>query len=99
MTHTTQTVRVSLGDRSYDILVGRGLIAHLGSETAARVAGGKAEGRQAFILSSAAVANRYGTAARESLEAAGFRVHTALIPAGERAKTLGLCQPPLQCPL
>ena len=88
MTHTTQTVRVSLGDRSYDILVGRGLLAHLGMETAARVAGGKAEGRQAFILSSTAIANRYGTAARESLEAAGFRVHTALIPAGERAKTL-----------
>ena len=88
MTHTQQTVRVSLGDRSYDILVGRGLLARLGAETAVRVAGGKAEGRSAFILSSASIANRYGASARESLEAAGFRVHTALIPAGERAKTL-----------
>ncbi len=88
MTNTTQTVRVSLSDRSYDILVGRGLLARLGEETAARVAGGKAAGRSAFILSSAAIANRYGASARESLEAAGFRVHTALIPAGERAKTL-----------
>ena len=88
MTNTTQTVRVSLSDRSYDILVGRGLLARLGEETAARVAGGKAAGRSAFILSSAAIANRYGASARESLEAAGFRVHTALMPAGERAKTL-----------
>ena len=88
MTNPTQIVRVSLADRSYDILVGRGSLALLGTETAARLVGGKAEGRSAFILSSAAVANRYGASARESLEAAGFRVHTALIPAGERAKTL-----------
>ena len=88
MINTTQTVRVSLGDRSYDILVGRGSLARLGAETAARLPGGKAEGRLAVILSSAAIANRYGASARESLEAAGFRVHMALIPAGERAKTL-----------
>ena len=88
MINTTQTVRVSLGDRSYDILVGRGSLARLGTETAARMTGGKAGGRQAFLFSSVAIANRYGASARESLEAAGFRVHTALIQAGERAKTL-----------
>ncbi len=88
MTNTTQTVRVSLGDRSYDILVGRGLLAQLGAETAARVADGKAEGRLAVILSSPAIARRYGIGASASLQAAGFRVHTALIPAGERSKTL-----------
>ena len=88
MTHTTQIVRVSLGDRSYDILVACGALARLGAETAARVAGGGAEGRLAVVLSSPAIANRYGTAARESLEAAGFRVHAALVPAGERSKTL-----------
>jgi 3-dehydroquinate synthase len=84
----TQTVRVNLGNRSYDILVGRGSLARLGSETTSRVAGGTAEGRLAVVLSSPAIARRYGMAARASLEAAGFRIHMALTPAGERSKTL-----------
>ena len=88
MAHTTQTVRVSLGDRSYDILVERGSLARLGTETAARLDGGKAEGRLVVILSNPAIVRRYGAAARESLETAGFRVHMALLPAGERSKTL-----------
>jgi len=88
MINTTQTVHVSLGDRSYDILVGRGALARLGAETAARVAGGKTEGRLAVLLSDHAVSRRYGALARASLEAAGFRVHMALVPAGERFKTL-----------
>jgi len=88
MTNTLQTVHVSLGDRSYDILVGRGALALLGAEMAARVAASKAEGRLAVLLGDPTVAKRYGAAARESLEAAGFRVHTALVPAGERFKTL-----------
>ena len=88
MTNTTQTVHVSLGDRSYEILVGRGALARLGAETAARVAGDRAEGRLAVLLSDPAVSRRYGVSARASLEAAGFQVHTALVPAGERFKTL-----------
>lgn len=88
MTHTEQMVRVNLGDRSYDILVERGSLTRLGTETAARIAGDKAEGHLAVVLSSPAIARRYGAAVHESLEAAGFRVHTALIPAGERSKTL-----------
>ena len=36
---TRRTVRVELGDRSYDILIGPGLIAAAGSEIAARLKG------------------------------------------------------------
>ena len=35
----TETVHVSLGDRSYDILIGSGLIARAGQEIAARLPG------------------------------------------------------------
>ncbi len=51
MSETTHTVPVHLGDRSYDILVERGLLARLGDEMAARLPGGKAEGRLAVIFS------------------------------------------------
>lgn len=88
MINTTQTIRVNLDDRSYDILVGCGSLARLGAETAACLAGGKPEGRLAVLFSSPAIARRYGAAAQKSLEAVGFRVHTALVPAGERSKTL-----------
>ncbi len=82
----TQIVRVSLEGRSYDILVGRGLLSQLGPVLAARL-GGRA-GRLAVLVSSPEIAALYGAAATESLVAAGFRVETALVPPGERTKSL-----------
>ena len=82
----TQTVRVGLEGREYDILVGRGLLSHLGPELAARLGGEAA--RLAVVVSSPEISGLYGDAARESLSAAGFRVETALVPPGERTKSL-----------
>lgn len=82
----TQTVRVGLEGRAYDLLVGCGLLSRLGPETAARLGGGA--GRLAVIVSSPEIAALYGAAATESLHAAGFRVETALVPPGERTKSL-----------
>lgn len=82
----TQTVRVGLEGRSYDILVGRGLLQHLGTELAARLGGGA--GRLAVLVGSPEIAALYGDAAGESLREAGFRVETALLPPGERTKSL-----------
>ena len=83
----TQTVTVNLGSRSYDIIVKRGALGRLGAETAARLGG--ADGRLAVIVSSPDIAQLYGGAATESLNAAGFRTETVLVPAGEASKSLG----------
>jgi len=88
MTQKSHTVHVHLGDRSYDILVERGLLARLGTEVAARVFGGKAEGRQAVIFSDHTIYRRYGKAAAQSLKDAGFEVSVCTIQSGERRKTL-----------
>ncbi len=87
MTQQTHTVTVHLGDRSYDILVGRGLISSLGNEMAARLDQGASSGRQALVVSSPEIAALYGAAVSQSLESAGFQVHSALIPAGEQSKS------------
>ncbi len=81
-----KTVRVGLDGRSYDILVGRGQLSRLGQETAARLGGGI--GRLAVVVSSPEIAAFYGGVLSESLRAAGFRVETALVPPGERTKSL-----------
>jgi len=87
MSQQTYTVPVHLGDRSYDILVGRGLLARLGPDLASRLPRSSAEGRLAMVISSPAIARRYGVGAAYSLEAAGFRVHAVSIPAGEQSKS------------
>lgn len=83
----THTVSVQLSERSYSILVGRGLLSEAGPQIAAAV-GGKPEGRLALVVSSPAIARRYGAATVDSLQAAGFSVAEVSVPAGERAKTL-----------
>ena len=88
MTHITHTVSVQLGDRSYDILVGRGLLASLGAEASARLG----EDRLAVIMSSHSIARLYVRAVRDSLAAAGFRVHIVTIGNGESKKSLGTAQ-------
>jgi len=81
-----QRVRVGLGDRAYDILVGRGLMSQLGQELAVRLDGGA--GRLAVVVSSPEIDALYGAAVSESLRAAGFRVETASVLPGERTKSL-----------
>ncbi len=92
ITQITHIVPVHLGDRSYDILVGRGLLARLGLETAARVADGQAEGRLAVIFSDHRIFRHYGKTAVRSLKDAGFQVHVLTISHGEKRKTLASVQ-------
>ena len=86
MTQTDQTVSVHLGDRSYSIRVGRGLLARLGAELADCLGGAK--GRRVVVVSSPAITRLYGDAAARSLAGAGFDVHAVSVPAGEGSKTL-----------
>jgi 3-dehydroquinate synthase len=79
-------VRVELGDRSYDIVIGSALLGELG----ARVAGVFPVERFArcCIVSDSNVAALYLEAAASSLAGAGVRVDHVVVPAGESSKCL-----------
>ncbi len=78
----TDTVRVALGPRSYDILVGDGLLAEAGARIAA-VTGGRAP----IVVTDSEVAPRHLPALTASLERAGIAAGEPIIlPAGEKTK-------------
>lgn len=77
-------VAVELGERSYEILIDRGLLPKLGSLI--RRALPKAQ--RALIITDTNVAGKYGILAKASLEQAGFATLTAKVPAGEASKSL-----------
>ena len=81
-----QRLSVDLGgaavDRSYDILIGPGLIAAAGRLIAERL-----PGRRAVVLTDSHVGPLYADAMTDSLKAAGIASETLTIPAGEAAKS------------
>lgn len=76
-------VPVSLGERSYSIKIGGGLLAGLGRECARLKLG-----RRAAIITDARVQPLFADTARDSLAAAGFDPVVLTVPAGETAKAL-----------
>ena len=74
------TVPVPLGDRAYDILVGRGLIETAGSRIAALGA------RAAAVVTDEHVGPLYADALARSLEAQGLRVSVITLPPGGGAR-------------
>ncbi len=81
------TVRVNLGDRSYDILIGEGLIAAAGREIAARLPGARVA-----IVTDNNVAAHHAKALVESLDMAGVASTTIAIAPGERSKNFDILQ-------
>jgi 3-dehydroquinate synthase len=77
------TVAVSLGARSYRILIGGGLLKDLGEMCAELPLA-----RRAVIVTNAAVRRLYGAGVKSSLSRAGFNAVFAQVPNGERAKSL-----------
>ena len=75
------TVRVALGERAYDIVIGRGVIASLGARIAAREPGAKAA-----IVVDETVAAMHLPAVQAALAAAGIANSVITVPAGERSK-------------
>lgn len=75
-------VHVPLGERTYDILIGPGLIARAGAEIASRL-----KGRKAAVVTDEHVAPLYLDALVQSLEAAGIASATLVLPAGEKTKS------------
>jgi 3-dehydroquinate synthase len=76
-------LRVELGDRAYDILVGPRLIECAGREMLPLL-----RRRQAIVVSDEIVAGYYLAALRDSLSAAGIAHHAVLVPPGEETKDL-----------
>jgi 3-dehydroquinate synthase len=76
------TVPVALGARSYDIGIGRGLIAELGKRIAALK-----PGASAAIVTDETVAARHLKSAEASLAAAGIRAVPIVVPPGEATKS------------
>lgn len=80
---TARTVAVSLGDRSYDILIGPGLIAGAGREIAARLPAARVA-----IVTDANVAALHLDALRAGLLAGGVGIGAEIVlPAGEKTKS------------
>ncbi|HZV35991.1 MAG TPA: 3-dehydroquinate synthase [Verrucomicrobiae bacterium] len=82
-----RTVNVPLGNRSYEIQIGSGLLAELGANCA-----GLSLGKRCTIISDKNVAPRYAKAAQRSLASAGFEPFLITIPAGEKAKSMKIVE-------
>ena len=79
-----RTVRIALGDRSYDVLIGSGLLVEAGE----RIRALGLTGRVAIVTDDT-VGPLYGARLEESLRKAGFEPTCIEVPAGEASKSLG----------
>ncbi len=81
-TRAPVTVKVDLGPRSYDILIGRGLIKRVGDEILKRL-----PGVRAAIVTDETVAKLHLPELQASLRAKGIDQTTITVPAGEESKS------------
>jgi 3-dehydroquinate synthase len=75
-------VNVPLGERGYDVAIGRGLIDEVGKRVAAL-----RPGAAVAIVSDETVAARYLAQTEAALSAAGVRASRVVVPAGEASKS------------
>lgn len=83
----TTRVPVALGDRSYDILIGSGLLASAGATLASRF-----PGRAVAIVTDATVGDLHAPALEAGLTAAGLRHHRITVPPGEATKRFAMLE-------
>jgi 3-dehydroquinate synthase len=74
-------VQVALGARTYDIVIGRGLLASLGARTKALRPGAKT-----VIVTDETVARHHRAATEQALAAAGIESSAIVVPPGEGSK-------------
>lgn len=82
-----EKVIVGLGDRSYDILIGPGLVERAGVEIAARL-----PGVRAAIVTDENVATAHLPRLTGALDRAGIRASSVVLPAGEKTKSFAALQ-------
>ena len=78
---TYETVRVNLGERSYDVLVGEGLLA----EVAQHISPVLKQDR-VFIVTDENVAPLHLEILEHCLDSAGIQCETLILPAGDQTK-------------
>ncbi len=78
------TVHVALGERSYDILIGDGLL----SGELTRLSAKLKLGRRCAIITDSTVRPLYGATVRDALAGAGLQASLLTVPAGENSKSL-----------
>ncbi len=78
-----KVVRVNLGDRSYSISIGKGVLRKLGA-----LARKCFPGDRALVVTDRNVSPLFGPGAMKSLERAGFEAGLFAVPAGERSKSV-----------
>ncbi len=78
-----QRVRVDLGERSYDILIGRGLLSQ-----AVEYLRPLKLGKHGLIVTDTNVEPRYASVLRDTLGKGGITVEVLSVPAGEASKSL-----------
>ncbi|HEY4429620.1 MAG TPA: 3-dehydroquinate synthase [Paenibacillus sp.] len=80
-----RTINVDLGDRSYPILIGSGLLKDIAHYCAKA---GFSERSPLLVVSDSEVAPRYLPALEEALRSHGYTVVSHIMPAGEASKSL-----------
>lgn len=78
-----RTIKVKLKERSYDIMIGSGILSSLG-----KYIRGLDIGSDAYIITNAAIKKRYGAALEKNLKKYGFGVKFKLVPDTEKSKSL-----------
>lgn len=79
----SRAVRVELGNRSYEVRIGHGLLARAG-----RAIRGVTGAQRAVVVTVPPVGRRYGRALLASLESAGMRSARVTVPDGDASKSL-----------
>ena len=79
------TVNVPLGERAYDIVIGRGILSSLGKQLAAL-----RPNVRAAIVTDSAVAKLHLATAEAALSEAGIGSVRIIVPAGEKSKSFGV---------
>ncbi|MGI9354239.1 MAG: 3-dehydroquinate synthase [Rhizobiaceae bacterium] len=80
-------IRVDLGDRGYDIVIGDGVLGETGKRIAAMFPDARA-----IIVSDETVDMLHGETLRESLDSSAIEHETALVPPGEKSKSFDTLQ-------
>jgi len=76
------TIRVNLGARSYNIVVGSNIVARLGVYlTKLKI------GTDAYVITNSPIKNKYGGLLEKSLESTGFTVRFKSVPDTEKSKS------------
>ncbi|NUN70311.1 MAG: 3-dehydroquinate synthase [Bacteroidetes bacterium] len=87
LTKRIHTITVPLGERTYPIVIGEGVLRRAGDLFRKH-----AIGRTVVVMTDTTVARHHGAVLERSLRTAGHTVHTIALPSGEQQKSLAAAE-------